>query len=89
MLHRLLGRMNALQAPLINRIHHVALIYCVTAPTTETTYPGLLVSACQLTPTRLRFLVLSASVKPSFLQLHGRTSGRITAFTTGGGRTAR
>ena len=26
MLHRLLGRINALQAPLINRIHHVALI---------------------------------------------------------------
>ena len=37
----------------------------------------MLVSACQLTPTRLRFLVLSASVKPSFLQLHGGTSGRI------------
>ena len=38
-----------------------------TAPTAETTYPGSLVSACQPKPTDLRFLALSANVKPSFL----------------------
>ena len=39
---------------------------CVTALAVEMTYPCSLVLACQPTPARLRFLELSASVKPSF-----------------------
>ena len=66
-LRRAYGRISALQALLIIRIHQVALISLCHSPTAETTYPGTLVTACQPKPAHLRFLALSANVKPSFL----------------------